>query len=349
MERYSHGGDIYRNPNIRYDFSVNTNPLGMPAAVQKALAESIPRFGQYPDPRCQELTGCLADFEGIPAPHILVTNGAADLIFRLCLAVKPKKALLAAPSFSEYEKALRDAGSEVVYHPLREETGFVLQEDYLSRLTPEVEMLFLCNPNNPSGRLIAPELLKRILDVCKKQSILAVVDECFMDFTEEPAAYTAKPFLPDYENLVVIKAFTKTFAMAGLRLGYGLFGSRALMEKVQAFGQSWSVSFPAQVAGSAALESCQEYLRQTTGMISQERAFLDAELSKCGFKVYPSQANFILFQGQAGLDKLLLGKGILIRSCGNFIGLIESYFRIAVRTREENLALLGAVKEVLHG
>ena len=334
---------------MRVDFSVNINPLGMRDSIKQALVQNLEKFSAYPDTKCTELVQGIASFEGVREENILCSNGAADLIFRLCLACKPKKSVLAAPAFSEYEKALRAVGCEIQYHALCEGNGFSLEEDYLSELTEDVDMVFLCNPNNPCGNMIMPALLEKILKICEKKNILAVLDECFMDFVSGSEVYSAKKYLVSNKNVVVIKAFTKLFAMAGLRLGYGLFGDTDLLQKVQDSTQTWSVSVPAQIAGIAALEDSEEYIRQTVEAVAEQRAYLQRGLEELGFTVYHSQTNFILFKAFAGLYDKLLEQGFLIRSCENFTGLGAEYFRIAVRRPDENNALLCAVRRVKNG
>jgi threonine-phosphate decarboxylase len=203
-------------------------------------------------------------------------------------------------------------------------------------------MAFLCNPNNPTGRLIAPELLADILRRCRELRILLVMDECFLPFT--PAESLAANL---GTSLVVLKAFTKTFSMAGLRLGYILAADAALISAVADTGQCWSVSAPAQAAGLAALE-CTDWVEQSRVIIDTEREFLARELEDAGFKVFDSDANFLLFRSDASLKEELIRKGILIRNCGNFHGLDEHYYRVCVKQREQNERLMAAIREVLH-
>jgi threonine-phosphate decarboxylase len=203
-------------------------------------------------------------------------------------------------------------------------------------------MAFLCNPNNPTGRLIDPELLADILRRCRELRILLVMDECFLPFT--PAESLAENL---GASLVVLKAFTKTFSMAGLRLGYILAADAALVAAVADTGQCWSVSAPAQAAGLAALE-CTGWVEQSRAVIDTEREFLTRELVEMGFKTFDSDANFLLFRSGVSLLEKLIDKGILIRNCGNFHGLDEHYYRICVKQREQNERLVAAIREALH-
>lgn len=337
-----HGGDIYSRETT-LDFSANLNPLGVPDLVRAAAANAD--FSHYPDPRCAALTRAIARYEGIPEPHIVCGNGAADVIYRIVNALRPRRALLCAPTFSEYEKALTERDCAVAFHLLAEENGFALGEDILREITPETDILFLCSPSNPVGNTIEPRIPERILAKCRENGVTAVVDECFLDFVEDGERLSAKNFL--FPNVIVLKAFTKICAIAGLRVGYALFGGEDLAAAVRDCGQPWSVSSPAQAAGAAAAAVLAEtdFLARTRALVARERAFLTEQLTALGIAVYPSQANFLLLKSRTDLATILARHGIAIRRCGDYRGLGDEYFRIAVRTREENARLLTVLKK----
>lgn len=334
-----HGGNTCQFPDI-LDFSANLNPLGMPDVVRRAVIASAAQWEQYPDPDCTKLVQKLSDIEKIPPFQLVCGNGAADLIYRLVHAFRPKSAVLCAPTFGEYAKALGEVGCRIREYYLREEDDFSPKEDILSLLTPETDMLFLCTPNNPTGQLTEPILLARISQHCAENGILLVCDECFLDFAEHAAEYSLRRCM--MENAVILKAFTKLYAMPGLRLGYAVCGSAMIAERLRHSGQFWSVSAPAQAAGIAALDET-EFARKTVERITKERRFLAENLAQMGLRVYPSAVNFLLFRGNAGLDDRLLREGILIRNCADYSGLGQGYYRIAVRNHDENLRLLAAI------
>lgn len=338
-----HGGDTF-GCEIRYDFSANLNPLGMPRSVKKALEKSIPDWEKYPDPYCRRLTKKLSEHENFPPENIVCGNGAADLIFRIVQAAKPQKAVVCAPSFGEYTKALEQCGCEISAYRLAEENGFALDGGITAILDQSVDMLILCTPNNPTGRTIESGLLREICRKCEEDNIIFLCDECFIDFVVNGTG--AECFMN--KNVVILKAFTKIYAMAGLRLGYALFGNSTFAEKVRETGQFWSVSSPAQAAGEAALEE-KGYAEKTAELIKTEREYLSEKLRRLGLKVYSSEANFILFYTDLPLDEMLLRQNILIRNCENFSGLSRGYYRIAVRTHDENSALVSAIERCLNG
>lgn len=343
MSASEHGGDIYGR-DILYDFSANLNPLGMPNSVKKALENSISEWEKYPDPYCRRLTKKLSEWENFPPENIVCGNGAADLIYRIVQAVKPKKAVICAPSFGEYSKALKQFGCEISTYFLSEKNGFLLDGGIIKMLDESVDILILCTPNNPTGRTVERWLLRDICRKCEADNIILLCDECFIDFTENEA--DAKCFMS--KNMVILKAFTKIYAMAGVRLGYALFGDSTFAEKVRETGQFWSVSSPAQAAGEAALEE-KGYAVKTAEFIETEREYLSEYLRRIGLKVYPSEANFILFYTDLPLDEMLLRQNILIRNCENFSGLSRGFFRIAVRTHDENSVLVSAIERCLNG
>lgn len=344
-----HGGDVYsarqKMKQEPLDFSANINPMGMPPGAVRAAADALQQCTQYPDPLCRELRAALAAYEGIPAEQIVCGNGAADLIFRIVAATHPRRALLLEPTFAEYEQALRSMDCSIAYFPLQESEGFVLPEAFLQQLTPEINLLFLCNPNNPTGRTVSPALLQEIWKRCEEAGILLVVDECFNEFLEHPEQNTLKGVLKTGANSVILKAFTKSFAMPGLRLGYGLCGNGDLAERIFSCGQPWGVSIPAQAAGVAALQE-QGYLERMRRLIQTERRWLSENLARLGLCVFPSEANYILFRTETEipLRERMEQRGVLIRACGNYRGLDNRYYRIAVRGHGENERLIAALK-----
>lgn len=344
MREQIHGGDIYRNVDV-VDFSVNSNPLGPPETVLRAVRNKAELIAGYPDIQCDRLREAISEFEEVAKEEVICGNGAAELFFAVAAAVRPGYVLLPVPSFAEYERALHAAGTRIDYYILKEERRFKVDEDILERILPEMDMLFLCNPNNPTGQTISRELLVKILDRCKAYGILVVLDECFIDFLDDPQLYEMRAYRHEYPNLLIIKAFTKIFCMPGLRLGYGISGNQELLARMEEACQPWNVSVLAQEGGVAALGCCEEYIERTRRYVAAERAYFVRELTKLGCRVYGSCANYIFFKGEKGLYEQALHAGFLIRDCGNYRGLAKGYYRIAVRTREENEILLRWLKE----
>ena len=341
----THGGNAY-GYKIAIDFSVNTNPLGIPENVKKAVMESADLWESYPDPFCSELKKKISDYENISSSEIVCGNGADDLIYRIVHALKPKKALICIPCFSEYGKALSEVNCKIMKYILDERKNFMCDSMLSEKITPDTDIVFIGSPNNPTGKIIPSEVLESVAEKCRKNGTVLVCDECFIDFTENPEKYTLKNFINEY--CIILRAFTKSYAMAGLRLGYALFENSNLADMVSGSGQFWSVSVPAQWAGISALDET-EYIRKTVGMIKKEREYLIRELSETVFKVYSSDVNYILFKAPCGLDDRLAEKGILIRNCSNYSGLSEGFYRIAVKTHTENEYLISNLRKCING
>ena len=344
-----HGGDWagYRAEFGRdaLDFSANVSPLGLPEGVARAITAALPTVDRYPDPLCRELRAKLALHEGVPAEQILCGNGAADLIFRLVWARKPRRALVTAPTFAEYATALESVGCTVERFFLREQENFSVTDAFCAAIRPGVDMVFLCQPNNPTGQLTALPLVEQILHRCAACGTLLVVDECFLDFLPDHALHTAKGLLGE-GDLVILKAFTKLYGMAGVRLGYCLCGDEALLEKMQTAGQPWAVSSLAQAAGVAALKET-AYVDEVRALIARQRPVLTAGLRALGLRVIDGKANYLLFRAPADLNERLRPLGTQVRSCANYPGLGPEWYRTAVRTAPENARLLELMKEVL--
>ena len=368
--RLTHGGD-WAGYQEEYggqplDFSANVSPLGVPPGVRKAIRQAAASADRYPDPLCRSLSRAIAAHEGVPESFVLCGNGAADLIFRAVLARRPRTALITAPAFSEYETALTACGCEVRRHLLREEQGFRLGEDFPGAIGSEKssaetagadssgfgasgaspDMVFLCEPNNPTGVTSPRELLLETARRCRETGALLVLDECFADFLLDPDAHSLRAFLPEFPNLLILKAFTKLYAMAGVRLGYALCADASLLTQMREAGQPWAVSSLAQAAGEAALSET-DYVGRVRALIARERPWLTARLERLGLRVIPGEANYLLFFSSVPLLTPMRRRGILLRSCANYHGLGEGWYRTAVRTHKENLRLVETLREVI--
>lgn len=338
-----HGGDVYAG-DIDLDFSANTNPFGLPEGVKAAIFTCLDELHRYPDPYCRKLVSAIAAYEGVPREYVLCGNGAAELIYSYCEAAKPKTALELAPTFSEYSLALERAGCRVQRHYLREAEDFRVTERLLSdieNLRPDA--VFLCDPNNPTGRLMDPELKTKLLETCVRLGIRLFADECFIDLT---GGTCFVPLTEACPLLTMQKAFTKSFGMAGMRLGYVISSDAELLSGMSRTVQPWNVSTVAQEAGAAALTES-GFIEKTKALIEKERPRMAQALSGLGLCVFPSDANFLLIRGPETLGAKLREKRIAVRDCSNYFGLEKGFYRIAVKLPEENDILIEAIKEIL--
>ena len=354
-----HGGDVY-GEEIELDFSVNLNPYGTSPAVLDAIRKAAEKVCHYPDPHCRDLVKKISDREQVPASFVLCGNGAAELIRSYCQAVREivseeKKrqdklhdicrAVVTAPSFIEYELGLFHEGIECTRYYLKKEKAFELDEEYLTFLrNGRPDAVFLCSPNNPDGQLIPEERMEQILYLSEEMGFRLFVDECFLELSD--SGVSAKGYLQEHPHLFLLKAFTKNYGMAGVRLGYCLCAEEKLLSRMSGTVQPWNVSLIAQEAGIAAL-SDEDFLKAAKELIPRERKKLSRELTEAGLRVFPSQANYLLFQGPGGLDRELKAQKILIRNCDNFPGLGPGWYRICVKLPEDNRKLTEAIGQIL--
>ncbi len=355
-----HGGDVYRN-EVVLDFSVNLNPMPMPRDVMDAAAAGLIELHQYPDPLQQKLRENIAEYEGVSGGSIICGNGASELLMAVCHAFRPRKALITAPCYAGYERALASVDAEVTEYRMEEAEGFALGEDFLDHLTEDVDIVFIADPNNPDGKLIEASLKERIAEVCREKGIVLVIDECFLPLTERGLGTshatdsinpgTGSGQAAEADGALHLRAFTKTFAIPGIRIGYMISDDRNKLDLIAKHLPEWNVSRIAERTGEAAAKVLSEtdYLASSVKMIRDERAFLMKELENLGIRVYESDTNYLLFRCWPDLYDRLLEKGILIRRCSNFSGLDDTYFRIAVRTHEGNKRLISALEEILRG
>lgn len=317
-----HGGDIYKN-KVDYDFSANVSPLGTPDSVKEVIIKAVDELSVYPDPYCTDLINAISQHHNIDKNHIICGNGASELIYSFTHAYQPKSAMIFSPTFCEYENSLN------------------CDIDYEFNVNKHYDVIYLCNPNNPSGNIKCKSDIIKLLDNCD----MLFIDECFMDLADEPHKYS---LINEYnDKMFILRAFTKSYGMAGLRLGYGITSNMNLLTKMSSKTQTWNVSAIAQKAGIAALQCC-DFIERSRSIIKTERIYLTNELKSFGFDVYDSVVNFILFKTDLNLYDELLYKKILIRNCGNFRGLDNTYYRCAVKCHEDNEVLINAIKEIVN-
>lgn len=348
-----HGGNIYKKAkelgipqNEILDFSANINPLGIPGHVRKAMVEAIDGTINYPDPEAAGLREKISQYDGISPDYVVCGNGGADMLYRLAYGLKPAKVLLPVPSFSEYEEAFRAGGAEFVCYEMEED--LTIREDILDRISGEIDLVVVCNPNNPTGILTEKELLVRILEKAEEVGARVLIDECFLEICEEWETYSLIPDLERFPNGIILKSFTKLFAIPGVRLGYTLCSDSAVNERLTLAGQAWPVSYIAQKAGEAAY-SDPEYRKKVVRLVSEERAWMKSALGQLPIHLYDGRANYLFFQapGVEDLDRRLEAYGIMIRNCSNYRNLGPDYWRVAVKSHQENKRLLKALSEVL--
>ena len=338
MTKNIHGGDVYTN-KVNIDFSVNVNPLGIPANVKQAMMEAINNVDVYPDIRREQLTEACATKLGEKKEYLIFGNGSSELFMAIANTLRPKKVVIPVPSFYGYEYAFSSVSEDIIFYSMKEEDNYRLTENFLNTLNA-VESIALANPNNPTGASIDKGLLIDILDACNKKNIKVILDECFIEFTDEESMIG---LIDNYTNLIIVRSFTKIYAIPSVRLGYAICSDESLNDSIRKHLPEWNVSGIAQMAGIECTK-CVDYITDTKEYVKKERDYLQGELSKPGIKVYDSVANYLFLYSEKPLYDLLLKQGILIRDCSNFRGLKEGYYRVAVKIHEDNLKLIYVLK-----
>lgn len=339
-----HGGDIYRN-NVKYDFSVNTNPLGVSKAVKTALHQAVDQCQEYPDIMAEKLKKAVSEWLHVPQEYLLFGNGASELFAAIVHAFLPKKTMIPVPSFYGYEYAAKMARRQLVFYKMDSEHDFCLDDNFFKVLDDsEIALLFLANPNNPTGKLLETSYLKKLLCICQDKGIFVVLDECFIEFCSSGSSMLGE--LAEFENLIIVRAFTKSFALPGVRLGYLVCSNIVLLESLREQLPEWNISCFAQEAGYLCTKQT-AYLEQTIDYVRKERSYLTEHLGKMDLKVFSSTANFIMVYSPKPLYEALLKYEILIRDCENFRGLTKGFYRIAVKTRAENEILVNTIERIL--
>lgn len=343
-----HGGDVYSAAEalkipVRnvIDFSASVNPLGPSKKVKAAMRSALKELGRYPDSQCRQLVKKIARVYGIDREHIVCGNGSNELIHLAMAVIRPKRVLVTAPAFAEYERTARLAGAEVVKFPLAESDGFGVNARKFMEAMNGCDAAFLCNPGNPAGTLMSRADVLAIADAAKTANCLLIIDEAFMDFCRDESVMRDVAGKP---GIIVLRSLTKYHALAGLRVGFGLFPPE-IKAAIDAIKDPWSVNALAEVAAVAAL-SDKAFAKDTAAWLSTEKKYMAKGLAALGFAIYPSETNFFLVKHDLAqaVREHLYRRGILLRDCSNFDGLDSSFLRIAVRSRRENARLLKEMK-----
>ena len=379
-----HGGNIYkvfREKNIKeiLDYSSNINPYGIPESLKKRITENLEVLERYPDPDYVELREKLANLNNVNLSDIILGNGATEIIFLFMKVINPKKILIVSPTFGEYERAVKateisgDTVSlsssngdnknienkkiEIEYFELKESDDFKLNIGNLkNELENKYDLLIICNPNNPTGKFLKLAQTEEILKECNKYDTKLFIDEAFIEFLADGMKESIINTEENKKNLFVTRAFTKFFAIPGLRLGYGMYFDKELEKKISEKKEPWSVNNFAEMAGLTVLDDA-EYIEKTLKWIAEEKIYMYEKLNKIsGMKVYETEVNFItgkidekLFSEGLNVKILrekMLEQGILIRDASNFKFLDERFFRLAIKDRASNERVIEVMKEI---
>ena len=357
----THGGNIYdieRRTGIAkfhlIDYSANINPLGVPEELRNLIINQISSLVNYPDPDYIDLKESIEGYYKLNKEDIILGNGAAELIHSFIRVIRPQKALLIQPSFSEYRNALEHVGAEIKEYCLREEKDFLLDmDDLINNITNDIKLIVACNPNNPTSTLISRIDMNKLVEFCYSRNVYIMIDEAFMDFVDKEGEITLLKDYQRYNNLFIVRAFTKFFGIPGLRLGFGASCNNRIIAELNRAALPWNINTFASGFGIMLGEN-NKYAADTYKWLEAEREWFSGELKKLrGMKIYKPSANFILIKlleekiNTELLKERLINYKIMIRECKSFHGLDNSFFRIAIKDRATNLYFLDALDKCL--
>lgn len=356
-----HGSDLEKIEEIYHikkeditSFSANVNPLGISPLLRETLAKHVDAITNYPDRDYTQLRKSICAYTGANFENIIVGNGSTELISLFIQTTHPKKALILGPTYSEYEREISLEGGHTLYYPLKEENNFQMDvEDFCRQLNDSLDLLVLCNPNNPTSTAVARKDMRKILDCALQHGISVMVDETYEEFTPEGSKISSIPLTNNYNNLIVLRGISKFFAAPGLRLGYAVTGNPDLLKYINTKKNPWTINSLAEIAGCI-MFSDKDYIDKTKALITGERQRMYETLSSWKtVKVYPSCTNFLLvriLREDVTSDMVFdhcIRKGLMIRDCATFPFLDSSYIRFCVMSPEKNDELLEAFREVL--
>ena len=356
--KHLHGGNLERamekygiSSEKIIDFSANINPLGFSSKTREAIIKNLDRLSHYPDPECKEAKKEISHYFKIDYENIVLGNGSTELIYLIVKTLKPKKVFIPVPTFCEYERALNNNNVSINFYKLKEEQEFSISINEIISQLAGIGLVFLCNPNNPTGTFLLKKEMLTLVKEVQRRKIFLVLDEAFIDLYEEESFIKE---VKNYDHLIILRSLTKFYGLPGLRIGFGV-SSPKLIKKLKAQKIPWSVNCLAQIAVREMLRD-EKYISKSKSFLIEEKEFFYQELSNIeGWKVYKPSANFIFIKllGNISSEMLqnnLAKKGILIRDCSNFRGLEEGKFiRVAVRTRKENIMLIKELKMIFNG
>ncbi len=354
---HTHGGNVIDfagryglKPENIIDFSASINPLGISENARRAVFEHFEAVSHYPEQLSETLITEISKFHSIPRRCIIAGNGSTELIYLIPRVFKPNKALLVTPTFSEYKNALSLVECEVDTFLVREDNAFRLEKGGLVELLKKrYDLLYICNPGNPTGVLTSKEIILGIVDEASEYGTTCVVDEAFIDFAEDESV---KKEATERANVIVLRSMTKFYGIPGMRVGFAV-SNEDNIDKMMVHKEPWSINALGSIAAVESLRDA-SYIEESKKYIAKERDSLFLSLSEIPWlKPYPSAANYVLVRiegDEMDADILFerLGKeGLLIRSCTSFDGLGSRFFRVAIRKREENERLLESLLNII--
>lgn len=359
-KEHFHGSDLekmeeiygIKKANIK-PYASNVNPLGISPVYRDILSEKLDVISEYPDRGYTDLRKSLSGYTCASFENIIIGGGSTELLKLFITLVAPKKAMLIEPTYSEYKREIELMGGEVISYNLKEDENFILNvDDFLSHLEPSIDLLILCNPNNPTSTTIKHHDLKEIYSYCNANNIFVMIDETYVEFVRDIDSVTSVPLADTYNNIAVIRGVSKFFSAPGLRLGYAVCSNNAMLEKIKTTNTPWGINSFAAIAGP--MFNDKNYISLTKSLIHTEQNLIYSALSsRKTIKVYRPEANFILIKllrediTSADVFDYCMKKGLMIRDCSSFNGLGNKFIRFCFLKPEDDDQVVNAILDIV--
>ena len=356
-----HGSDLEKIEEIYHipkeeitSFSANVNPLGISPKLRETLTEHIDAITGYPERDYISLRRSIGQYIHTNTENIIVGNGSTELISLFIHRICPSNAMILGPSYSEYEHELHLTGAAIHYYQMREADGFKIDtKDLIAQLTPDIGLLIMCNPNNPTSTAITRDEMRIILETCKKNNTYVLVDETYVEFSDRYESITSIPLVNDYDNIIILRGISKFFAAPGLRLGYAVCSNHELLADAVSRQNPWSINTLACIAGEIMFTD-ETYIKQTKELISSERRRMCKDLEKLpNVRFYEADGNFILCHilkdgiSSGDVFEAAIRQKLMIRNCSDFPFLGDKYFRFCIMSPEKNDELMQVIRSLL--
>lgn len=360
-KQHFHGSDLEKvaahyhiDQDAIVNFSGNVNPMGLSKNIQSELSKHIELIAKYPDRDYNDLRAAMGRYIQVPKEDIIVGNGSTELISLFIKALHPDQSLIIGPTYSEYEREIFINNGKSKYFPLSEEDNFNIAIDHLKEhLTDEVDLLVICNPNNPTSSAINRMTMRQILDHCLEWDIDVLIDETYVEFADDVNDISAVSLARFYPNLFIIRGVSKFFAAPGLRLGYGISGNPAMLHRINSMKNPWTINSLAAYAGELMVQD-KAYIQESRTLIHNERLRLIEQLATWpDIKVFPAHGNFILLKLLSekhysyNIFESLIKKGLMVRDASSFPFLSNKYLRFCILCPEDNDRLIEALRIAL--
>jgi len=348
-----HGGTAWKLEGVE-DFSHNLNPFGFPDDLSNVISNAVSGIDHYPDDSCAELKSIIAETHGVEPENVMVAAGSSELIrsFPSAFLGNGCRALIPNPSFAEYSQQCRISGTEVISNELSIKNDFRLDIDKTLDISKKVDAIYICNPNNPTGRIEPKEKILTIAEECARHGTMVFLDETLLELVPDYRKISCVGSVNDFDNLMIIGSLTKSFAIPGIRIGFG-FGSKKVTEHMEKVRSPWNIGHIEQVVASYLIKNRMDHVRKAADMMESESKWMYSQLKGCGFPVTPTDS-FFFFNSLESIGmkcsefkELMLRDNVMVRDCASFGMPYEWYVRFCVKDRERNMKFTDSVKNIM--